>query len=487
MEPRRTMQDIISKTPHGLSGDEGGKPRRSIREITRERGLGAHQEHQNITQLNQENMGERGSSMPPFSASTANNTHKKNLPYVEDIEKGGNQHSPRSPIMWTLAFVSSVLLIVAASTYFYHVRIVVTPMENTVAVQEDITAIASKTTPGIHFLTASVSETKDLAVEATGTASVARKASGQVTIFNSYSSTAQRLIKNTRLETADKKIYRISDSVVVPGTTLRDGKIIPGQVTITVYADAAGDQYNIGLTDFTIPGFAGDPKYKTIIARSKTPMAGGIIGSEPTISASDQSAAEATLQAALQDSLTTQIQAQAPAGYFLPKGGALFSFTTAVPPSAPGDDPKTAHVSVTGTIRAVLLSTDDLSPVLANKYLSATGYVPARDHDAVHLVKPENLQIVLNENFPPDSQTATLRTTLTGNAQFVWDVNTTQLAQDLAGTAISNFGTYITASYPSIRKAEVHRVPFWVFWESDFPSQKNKIFFTQNPPQGAGS
>lgn len=69
-------------------------------------------------------------------------------------------------------------------------------------------------------------------------------AKGTVTIYNNYSK-AQTLVEKTRVETADKKLFRLDRRVTIP---------VGGKVTATVTADQPGDAFAIGPTKFTIPG-----------------------------------------------------------------------------------------------------------------------------------------------------------------------------------------------------------------------------------------
>jgi len=70
------------------------------------------------------------------------------------------------------------------------------------------------------------------------------RAKGTVRIINKYSR-SQTLVKTTRLLTADKKLYRIDRTIVVPSG---------GEVSVSAYADQLGSSYVIGPTKFTIPG-----------------------------------------------------------------------------------------------------------------------------------------------------------------------------------------------------------------------------------------
>ena len=78
-------------------------------------------------------------------------------------------------------------------------------------------------------------------VESSGRASSGnQKARGTLIISNEYSSDTQPLIATTRFETGDGKIFRLAESVTVPGVTIVDGKRQPGIVEAVVIADAPG-------------------------------------------------------------------------------------------------------------------------------------------------------------------------------------------------------------------------------------------------------
>ena len=107
-------------------------------------------------------------------------------------------------------------------------------------------------------------------------------------IYNKYSAEAQIFVKDTRFETPEGKIYRIDRAVTVPGMKNSGGQTVAGSVEATVYADKSGSEYNIGFSDFTIPGLKGGLKYEKFYARSKTPMTGGMKGTVPDISEGGQ-------------------------------------------------------------------------------------------------------------------------------------------------------------------------------------------------------
>ena len=70
-------------------------------------------------------------------------------------------------------------------------------------------------------------------VAAQGTTHAERKASGTIIVYNNYSSTPVKLIKNTRFQTEAGLVFRVPSDVVIPSKSATT----PGQVNVTVIAD----------------------------------------------------------------------------------------------------------------------------------------------------------------------------------------------------------------------------------------------------------
>ncbi len=122
---------------------------------------------------------------------------------------------------------------------------------------------------------------KKMEFKATGSKIMDKNASvakGTVTIYNYFSESPQPLIKTTRvLSKKNKKLFRLSKTVKVPG--MKDGK--PGEVTVSVYADKPGKDFNIEADEFTIEGFKSKPeKYKKFQVKSDGAMAGGVLSDD---------------------------------------------------------------------------------------------------------------------------------------------------------------------------------------------------------------
>ena len=142
----------------------------------------------------------------------------------------------------------------------------ISPYKETLAVDSRLRAYTNTVATGLSFEVMQLSAEESGLVTATGISSGGQKASGKITVYNNYGSAFQRLIANTRFQTSDGKVYRIKGAISVPGM---------GMTEATVYADQAGEEYNIGPADFTLPGLKGGARFEKVFAKSKTTMAGG--------------------------------------------------------------------------------------------------------------------------------------------------------------------------------------------------------------------
>jgi len=96
---------------------------------------------------------------------------------------------------------------------------------------------------------------------------------GVIEIYNAYSAAPQKLVANTRFETKDGKIFRIKNSIIVPGAKMLNSKLTPSFIRAEVVGNEASNDYLIGPSYFTIPGFKETPKYAGFYAKSIEPMA----------------------------------------------------------------------------------------------------------------------------------------------------------------------------------------------------------------------
>jgi hypothetical protein len=334
-----------------------------------------------------------------------------------------------------------------------HPRVAELPATATIAAQPNAPAGM------LSYATITISSSATTSVAASGTQKVSRQASGTITITNSFSADSQRLIANTRFEAPDGKIYRIHDSVTIPG--MKDAT--PGTVVAIVYADAAGDSYNRGATHFTIPGFKGDPRYEKFYADAAS-ISGGYIGNEPAVAASDLAAAKTAMEERLKEAVRSAIAGQLPSGFLIVDNS--FQYTFSDVRQTPDQSGK-ANVSETVTATAAGVRASDLAAALAAQ--SVQGY----DGSAVAFSDPS--QITLSTT---DKPVGKITIEVSGLSNIVWQYDSAAFKAALVGKKKDLFESVVTSFRPALTGAEATVRPFW---QSSFPSDPNKITVTAEP------
>jgi len=304
-------------------------------------------------------------------------------------------------------------------------------------------------------------------VTATGVAKGGQKASGKIIIYNNYSSVPQKLIATTRFETKDGKTYRIPLAVVVPGM---------GSVETIVYADAPGENYNIGLAEFTVPGLKGNPRYEKVYAKSKTEMTGGSSGNARIVRQEDIASAKSEASAQIKKKLTEAFLKQKPDGYLLYDGAIKIEYVDNSGNPKAGDivsGGTSLFYKTKGSAVGYLLKKDSLSKALVKSNAKKlTGKVDEGDDVGVDNLEALKMELV-SADLPvkADSQIKEIAVNISGNAHFVWNLDAIKLAGVLAGQKIKDYSA-VLSGYPNIKKASAVSKPSWWY---KLPSNPSKI------------
>lgn len=311
---------------------------------------------------------------------------------------------------------------------------------------------------GLSFEIAQLDADESQQIVPTGTAAGGQRASGKITIYNNYSNAPQKLIATTRFETSDGKIYRIKDAVSAPGM---------GTVDAIVYADNAGDEYNIGLVDFTVPGLKTSPKFRKVFAKSKTPMTGGASGNVKAVKKEDIESARKALGDKIKNRLYQTMLKQKPNDYLLYKGAVKMEFVEGADNPQVGDSPaKSMIFKMKGIATGFLFKKTALSKALTD--INANDLNKSQDNETVFADNLESLD--LNLVFA-DPQNKEITVNLKGVVKFVWAVDENKLLDELANYRGKDYNS-VLQKYPAIEKASITLTPF--FWRK-LPTDKNKI------------
>ena len=365
--------------------------------------------------------------------------------------------------------VPLAVLGIALSVFFSGATVFATPRQEAVTVNGTFTAVKESKPGELQYETMTLSKEASLSVPATGEKHVERKASGNIVIYNNYNSESQRLIKNTRFETPEGLIYRVDKSVTVPGRKSEGGVAAPGSMEITVYADQPGSSYNIGLTDFTIPGLKGDPRYEKFYARSKTPMTGGVSGVVKTVEDAVLKTNVENLRTKLKDELFSEAGGEKPEDFALYDDGIFIEFES-LPTKESGDS---VVITEKAILHGVIFKKMALSEQIARSVISDYDGKPVVANDIEDL----KFAIIGRDGARPwEADAGPIQFSMEGNANIVWLFDKEQLKSDLAGKSKNNLAG-VLAGYPGVADARAVLRPFW---KRSFPSDPADIKIEEN-------
>jgi hypothetical protein len=265
-------------------------------------------------------------------------------------------------------------------------------------------------------------------------------------------------------------IYRIAEEVSVPGKKVVGGEDQPGSVEVAVYADVPGEEYNKGLTDFTIPGFAGSPRFETIYARSKTEISGGFVGLESVIKPEDKERIRVEAENLLKAELISEVNSQVPDGFILFPSLSSTTFEDLPQTSSAGSGK--AMVNVRGNLYSVMFKRSDLSAFLAQDQIQLN------EGESVDIEGLESLELAFSGVSPSDlllSDTVTF--SVTGVASAVWRTDEIALRADLVGKRKKDVPAILN-NYPSIISVTSTISPFW---KTSFPSDGSYVYIKKLP------
>ncbi len=391
----------------------------------------------------------------------------RNAPRNTPIRTRSRLGGPKfSTVLFSLGIVA---LIVGAGLYtfiFDSATITVVPKYKDI---QDFSKVVTFTKDGetissVPFIVETTSLSKTKALSRSESRKVETKASGRITIYNNFDNEPQKLIKNTRFESSSGKIYRISESVTVPG---KSGST-PGSIEVTVYADSTGADYNITTSDFTIPGFKGTPRYSQFYAKTKSAISGGSSGTKTIVSLADINAAKDSLAIELERDIKTELQKIQKDGYI--------SMTSATQIVYEDNEEELLSgggelYKVTATGYLMLAKSSRLAEVLADGLVDY-------DKEPVRLTYADSLSFVRRDTNPVLNATS-LPILIEGKPRIVWSVDRDAIKTMVLGKDTNEFKS-LMKSINSIESAEIRFSPMWL---SSFPSDTEKIAIVESLPK----
>jgi hypothetical protein len=402
---------------------------------------------------------------PPVFSNSGNNNGGMNSNYPKrNNEDSGNSKKRNNFRLWLIGFVCLAVLVFSVLSVFASSSVKVIPKSQTIPIDVSLTASRSSSGEVLRYDVIRMSREQGTIVQAGEEEEVSVRASGRIMVYNNHSESSQPLVATTRFETPEGLIYRIQENVSVPGiTTNAEGETVPGSIEVTVYADQAGEDYNIGLSDFTIPGFVGTPRFDNFYARSVTEMTGGFQGVMRRVGDETLASARQGLQSSLENQLKKDVFAQIPETFVLYENGIFIDFEE-LPQS--GASQNSVTVNEKAVLHAILIDKESLNTMIVEEmfFEEDLALPPAQ------IMNLKDMTFNISSDFNPNDN-HDISFTLRGEGKFVWLFDEVRLKEDLAGSSKRNIDS-VMANYPSVQQAEANLNPFW---KRSFPKNPNKI------------
>jgi len=302
---------------------------------------------------------------------------------------------------------------------------------------------------------------------ATGQRQLNDKAKGTITVFNAYSSSPQTLVETTRFISKDGKVFRLTNTLAIPGAKIEEGRIAPSSIDVQVEADQPGASYNIGPSDFTIPGFKGSPKYDAFYGKSKNAMSGGSTEQVRVVTQDDFNNAKEKTWESLRQKIQQELIAQIPTGYKLLDGAMDISASETKSSVEVGGKAENFSFNIKGLASALIFSEADVDLLLKNSLKES-------------LADKKEIRDVASfsyNNIKADIAKGQINFGAQALQEVVWKVNPEELKGLIAGKREGEVQG-ILLGRPEIQEARFSLSPFW---SKKIPKQIEKIHIIVDP------
>ena len=379
------------------------------------------------------------------------------------ISDGRNNNRKRMSTALVL-FVVIVGGAVALSALLGKTELTIYPEFREPNISSEFTAYPEKRDGALSYEVLTLEASDERQVKASGQVNIEEQASGLITIKKTTPG-AERLIKNTRFRSPDGLVFRVQESVVVPGAVNNT----PGTIQAEVFADEIGDQYNVAAgTQFDVPGFEEGgftALYESITASNAAAFTGGFEGPQFQIDENELSTARQELQIALRNELLEKIENTQPADFVAFKEAVAITYSQ-LPSVEYGEDLVTIREQA--ILQIPLFKKTDFGSFLARQAVATYEGGPVRVDDISTLnftyTSPTTSASVI-------ANASSITFKLTGKPLLIWEYDQTKLTKDLAGLPKTALQNAITA-HPGIKGARVRITPFW---QRTFPDNAETI------------
>lgn len=373
-----------------------------------------------------------------------------------------------------LIFTMAVLFFLGVSFHFFgtNAEVEIWPETELLNFSEKITAdsevknltpnfwLKNKAIPAEFFM---VENTASGEFPASGKILEERKAEGTIRVYNNYSTSSQSLIAKTRFVSANGKLFRTPERVVIPGGEYEKGKFVPGFLDIKVEADSPGPEYNIDSSTFSIPGFAGTPKYTAFYGKSFSSMEGGFRGEVAKVTEENLKQAKDTLTGRLFEENDVSLKDKISPDFIVLEEGQTQEIIEESCDVTAGAEKNSFNYQVKVKSQALAFKKTDLENFVKEFIITGIDSEDKKLHEESLLI---NYQL---ETINWEAKKISLWVEF--SVRIYSNLDHSALAETLGKKSV-NEAQWLLTSQPEIIKAKIKLSPFWL---KKVPENKDKI------------
>ncbi len=362
-----------------------------------------------------------------------------------------------------------ILILIGAFCYFYFPKatIVIFPESDILSFETDIMIdknlnnidYSSLAIPGKFYTVEKIIFEE---FQATDTALKESKASGVIRVYNTYSTSSQTLVVNTRFMSTEGKLFRTTKRITVPGGHYEKGELVPGFLDVQIRADQPGEDFNIGPSTFSIPGLAGTARYTFFYGKSFQSMSGGFKREVSQVSQKDLDEAEKSLEKRVIDESLTELNEKISSEYVLLEQAIETKTPVIFSSIAVGEEADKFIFRIKIESSVLVFKDEDIKNFIIDFISSQISTDKKIYQESLDL----NYDLI-----DIDLDSGKIKFDLKATAKIYSDINEINLKQDLKGKSLDETEFYLK-NYPQI---ETSSVQFWPFWVKNVPQNDEKI------------
>lgn len=460
MVSKRVVQDIVPSTK---------KPKRSIRSVPID-----DSEYVDMDKVVEEEMEDAS----PIMIKKKNRKTKFEFEEDEESESPASKpiktkiksKSSKSPklLVFLIIFICVATIAVAISLLYTKAIVTITPNKLLLNINGNyISRMASDNQDILNYQVVTVTDEMYKTIPASEGPMIQTKAKGTITLYNTYSTSTQKLMAGTKISNSKNLIYKTSNTITIPGKKLVSGKIVPGSISVGIVADQYGENSNVLLSDtdneFKVVAYKGSAKYNTIYGKPKTDIDGGYFGKKKIVSPEVASSTILDLQESLKNKLLQNIATVIPKEMVLFNNAYTIEYQKLPQKNMDGN---TVNIGVKGSLYGIVFNKIALIEFIAKKQLDDSR-LNSYSIDGLDTMK---FKILNTRDFSAKKGTA-LSLSLNGPLTITGTFQESEFKKKLLGIKLKDMDPIIK-QYTSIKSVSVLLTPFWM---RSFPNSAQNI------------